>query len=91
MSEASQAEKNTFGAAVKLHPITRRPLENGIGALSEDRQAELHLAVIEREEGKEAAERVRKALHPEPVKETASNGDDDNRPNPRPNLKPVTG
>ena len=57
--EASQAEKNVFGADVKLHPVTLLPLENGIGSLPIAQQAELHLVAIEKEQGKEVADAMR--------------------------------
>ena len=57
--EVPQAMKNVFGEDVKLHPITKRPIEQGRGALSADQQAEQHLIDIEREEGKHVADAMR--------------------------------
>jgi hypothetical protein len=62
--QASQAEKNIFGGDVKLHPITRMPLEQGIGCLPPDVQAEnVHLPEIERMHGRAAAENMRRKLN----------------------------
>lgn len=58
--QASQAEKNTFGEDVKLHPVTKRPLEQGHGALSHEKQALFHLRDIEAESGEQIE--MRKAL-----------------------------
>jgi hypothetical protein len=60
--EASQAEKNVFGADVKLHPITKMPIEQGLGALSDDAQAQIHCQFIERSSGKHAADEMRRRL-----------------------------
>ena len=60
--EASQAEKNTFGADVKLHPITKMPLEQGRGALPHDQQAMMHCDVIEHQHGKHHADAMRREL-----------------------------
>ena len=60
--EASQAEKNVFGADVRIHPITKMPIEQGIGALPVDRQVEHHLAHIERTGGKHLADAMRHKL-----------------------------
>ena len=59
---ATQAEKNVFGAGVELHPASNLPLENGRGALSPDQQLRnVHIPLIERTQGKEAADVVRHA------------------------------
>lgn len=50
---ASQAEKNVFGHDVKIHPITKMPIENGLGALPEHEQALNHLRSIEAERGEQ--------------------------------------
>lgn len=60
--EASQAEKNVFGADVKLHPITKMPLEQGKGALSHDDQARLHVDIIHTQQGESVADEMRKKL-----------------------------
>lgn len=56
------AADNVFGVGHRVHPVTKRPLESGIGCLSDDQQAGLHLLQIEQEEGVEAAEEMRKKL-----------------------------
>lgn len=53
------AIENVFGANCKIHPVTKRPLEDGIGHLPEEKQVELHLFDIEREEGKAVADAMR--------------------------------
>jgi hypothetical protein len=62
MPEASQAEKNMYGADVRLHPITLMPLEYGIGCAPDDVQAQAHCKVIERERGKKIADEYRARL-----------------------------
>ena len=59
MSEPSKADKNVFGADTQLHPVTEMPLENGIGAASDEQQALNHCDVIEKTEGKQAADQMR--------------------------------
>ena len=57
-----QAMKNVFGEDVKLHPVTKRPIETGRGALPVDQQALMHLADVEKEEGQERADAMRKQM-----------------------------
>ena len=64
--EASQADKNVFGADVKLHPVTHMPLESGIGALPDDEQARMHCNMIEANGDKDAADAMRAKLNPSP-------------------------
>jgi hypothetical protein len=47
-----------FGDA-KIHPVTKRHIENGSGALPEWAQVRNHLVEIEREHGKDIADRMR--------------------------------
>ncbi len=47
-----------FGDA-KVHPVTGRHIEQGIGALPEKLQVQHHLAEIEAADGKEVADRMR--------------------------------
>lgn len=68
------AADHVFGAGHRLHPVTKMPLESGRGRLDDKRQGYLHLNVIHREHGHEAAERMRAALDefyapPKPVVE----------------------
>lgn len=56
------AIEHVFGANAEIHPVTGRPIETGIGALPVDRQAELHIADVEREEGVETADEMRRQL-----------------------------
>ena len=60
--EASGSEKAVYGADAKLHPVTKMPLETGIGALSEHQQALAHVARVTEKEGKEAGEKMAKEL-----------------------------
>jgi hypothetical protein len=46
----------------QYHPITHMPIEDGVGSLPVKNQIEGHLATIEREQGKEAADNVRAQL-----------------------------
>jgi hypothetical protein len=62
MPEASQADKNMYGADVRLHPITNMPLEYGIGHAPDDVQAQNHCIIIEREQGKKVADAYRAKL-----------------------------
>ena len=62
---ASQAEKNVFGHDVKLHPVTRMPIEQGKGALPADEQAWAHCVYIEQHHGKEMADAMRAELRGE--------------------------
>ena len=48
-----------FGDQAKVHPVTKRHIENGSGALPERIQVLHHLADIEREQGKVIADRMR--------------------------------
>lgn len=73
--EASQAEKNVFGEDCTLHPITKRPLERGRGALPDDVQAAMHIMDIEREGGKELADAMRAKLFGTPVHAAAPMSD----------------
>ena len=70
--EASQAEKNFYGADVKLHPVTRRPLEQGVGALPVDEQVQIHLHTIEHEEGKDVADAMRRKMSAQVEMQTAN-------------------
>jgi colicin import membrane protein len=56
--EASGSEKAVYGVDVKLHPVTKMPLETGIGAQSEHQQALAHVAMVTEKEGKEAGEKM---------------------------------
>lgn len=47
-----------FGDA-KIHAVTGRHIEQGSGALPEHVQVQHHLAEIEREQGKDVADRMR--------------------------------
>jgi hypothetical protein len=59
----SVTEAHVFGADAVIHPITNMPLEQGSGALPVDVQAAVvHVAEIERREGRAAADIVRKKL-----------------------------
>lgn len=51
-----------FGATAKIHPVTKRHIENGSGALPESAQVRNHLAAIEREQGKAVADRMREEI-----------------------------
>jgi hypothetical protein len=62
MREPTLMERKTFGDAVKIHPITDRPIEHGVGSLPEEVQAELHCRDIEQEQGKAAADAIRAKL-----------------------------
>ena len=62
---ASQAEKNVFGHNVKLHQVTRMPIEQGHGALSADEQAWSHCDYIEQHHGKKLADAMRAELRGE--------------------------
>ena len=62
MPQPSQAEKNTFGEDVKLHPITMMPLEQGRGALPADQQALLHIREVELGGDKKRADEFRKKM-----------------------------
>lgn len=42
----SRVEAAVFGADAKLHPITKMPLEQGIGCLPPDKQAAGHFALM---------------------------------------------
>ena len=53
---------HVFGHGHDVHPIRRRPIETGIGSLHPDKQAMLHLASVEMEEGKEVAAKMRETL-----------------------------
>jgi hypothetical protein len=56
-------EIKTFGADSFRHPITGEPVELGSGALPVDVQAAVvHVAEIERREGKAVADEVRRKL-----------------------------
>lgn len=60
---ATNAEKHVFGNDVRLHPITKRPLESGIGCLPDDMQAlNVHCVDIERESGRAKADEMRAKL-----------------------------
>jgi hypothetical protein len=48
-----------FGEQAKIHPVTKRHIENGSGALPEHVQVRNHLVEIEREQGKAIADRMR--------------------------------
>jgi hypothetical protein len=53
-----------YSADAKIHPVTNMVLEQGSGALSADQQAAvIHVAEIERTQGKAAADAVRQKLH----------------------------
>jgi hypothetical protein len=62
MPQPSQAEKNTFGDDVKLHPVTLMPLEQGHGALPADQQAMFHIRQVEAKDGEAAADVMRKKM-----------------------------
>lgn len=51
-----------FGHDAKIHPVTKRHIENGHGALPEQVQIKHHLADIEREQGKHVADRMREEI-----------------------------
>jgi hypothetical protein len=60
----NEMEKKVFGANARRHPITGMVLECGSGALPDEVQAAVvHVAEIERQFGKEAADAVRAKLH----------------------------
>ena len=57
-------EIHVYGADAKIHPITGMVIEQGSGALPDEVQAAVvHVAEIERQFGKEAADEVRRRLH----------------------------
>ena len=56
------AQANVFGADSDVHPVTKMPLEKGIGALPHRQQAELHCVQIHLRDGKEAADEMRQKL-----------------------------
>jgi hypothetical protein len=59
----SPTEVHQYGADAKIHEITGEVIEQGSGALDPDMQAALvHVLEIERREGKEAADEVRRRL-----------------------------
>jgi len=58
----SQMEQRTFGADAKRHAGYRMPLEQGVGALPANVQAQQHCYWIERQHGKAAADEMRKKL-----------------------------
>jgi hypothetical protein len=60
--EADQATKNTYGHDVRIHPVTKMPIEQGSGALPEHQQVLNHIAAVEREQGSKAANAMRKKL-----------------------------
>lgn len=68
---ASQAEKNVFGHNVKLHLITKMPIEQGIGARPDHEQAQMHCDFIERDRGKEIADAIRAELKASDVQAAA--------------------
>lgn len=57
------AADHVFGHGHRVHPVTKRPLESGIGALPEHVQAKHHIDAIEHEEGKSVADKMRAELH----------------------------
>lgn len=57
---------------MRIHPITGMPLEDGIGALSDDEQAlVLHLPIIEQTQGKAVADAMRAKIHASEALEAA--------------------
>jgi hypothetical protein len=59
MTESWGPPTAVFGEDAKIHPVTKRHIENGSGALPESIQVRNHLAEIEREQGKGVADRMR--------------------------------
>lgn len=59
----ANAADHVFGVDHQIHPVTKMPLETGVGALSIEQQAMLHIAEIHRMHGKEAADNMRAALN----------------------------
>jgi hypothetical protein len=59
MRELTPLEKTTYGADAKLHPVTKRPLEQGLGAAPPHQQALAHCDAIEAENDKDTADEIR--------------------------------
>jgi hypothetical protein len=60
--EADQATKNIYGDNVRIHPVTKMPLEQGSGALPDHLQIQNHLTTIERDQGLKVADDMRNKL-----------------------------
>jgi hypothetical protein len=58
----SVIERLCFGFDARRHPITNRMLEQGSGSFPEKEQAELHCRDLDRAEGKEAGDIMRRRL-----------------------------
>lgn len=56
------ALENVFGKDCRIHPITKRPLESGIGHLSDEAQARQHIEQMKAEGDHEAAAQMATAL-----------------------------
>jgi len=55
----NETEKHVFGPDAKRHPIAGFVIEQGSGAMPVDVQLAQYIAMVERTEGKEAAEQLR--------------------------------
>lgn len=62
--------KLVFGPDVRIHEITGLPIAGGLPVA---RQLQLHCEQIEKEEGREAADAVRKLLGPQPPNDPEAN------------------
>jgi hypothetical protein len=51
-----------FGEQAKMHPVTKRYIETGSGALPERAQVARQLVEIEQEQGKAVADRMRREI-----------------------------
>jgi hypothetical protein len=58
--DLNMQQRAVFGVNATLHPVTGMPLENGIGHLSDNAQAELHCRQIDREQGRAAGNEMRR-------------------------------
>lgn len=56
------AHDHVFGVHHRIHPVTKMPLENGVGHLSDHEQALQHIAYIEEKDGKDVADKLREKL-----------------------------
>jgi hypothetical protein len=63
MRQVTHTEKLVFGADVRLHVVTQRPLESGIGAASESAQAHAHIRMIAETDPDAAAVMLEKLRH----------------------------
>ncbi len=66
--DMSVLEQHTFEVDAIRHPITGMILEQGVGALPVSVQAQHHCRQIEAEQGKDAADAMRRKLAGQPLK-----------------------